>query len=156
MYSKDDSKATRLEFWKKLESRTRRLPSQKGREKKWILDNTGIKGLDLRFDVNREYAMVALEINHSSEDRRLKLFWKLEACKSLFETAFGMPLKWNLTFMKDDKNHACRVYTSMPADIYNQECWPDVMYFLIDRMIRMETAFLEVKDFLKYDELGDN
>jgi hypothetical protein len=48
----------------------------------------------------------------------------------------------------------CRVYCQREADLYNQEQWPDVFRFLIDNMMRMEEAFLEVKDFLKYDELG--
>ncbi|MFT3737238.1 MAG: DUF4268 domain-containing protein [Breznakibacter sp.] len=153
MFTKEEAKELRLEFWRKLENRTRRLPGQKGLPKKWILNNTGIRGIDLRFDVNREQAMVALEINHRDEDRRLKLYAKLDACKAIFEDAYGKPLIWDLTYEKEN-NHVCRVYTCMDADIYKQDKWPEVFRFLIDHMMCMEKAFLEVKDFLKYDELG--
>lgn len=154
MFTKEEAKELRLEFWRKLENRTRRLPGQKGLPKKWIMDNTGIRGIDLRFDVNREQAVVALEINHRDEDRRLKLYAKLDACKNIFEETYGQPLTWDLTYEKDNGLNVCRVYVSTEADIYKQDKWPDVFRFLIDHMMRMEKAFLEVKDFLKYDELG--
>jgi hypothetical protein len=154
MFSKEEAKELRLEFWRKLENRTRRIPGQKGLPKKWILDNTGIKGVDLRFEVTREMACVALEINHRDEDRRLKLYAKLDACKSIFEQMNEGPLTWELAYEKETGNNVCRVYNQIKADIYNQEQWPDIFRFLIDHMIRLEKAFLEVKDFLKYDELG--
>lgn len=154
MYSKEEAKSQRLEFWHKLESKTRRLPGQKGKVIKWIGDKTGVKGVDLRFDVDREKTVVAIEINHRDEDRRLMLYQKLEACKSIVETAFGEPLTWDLAFEKSEHECVARVYTQTHGDIYNPEAWPDMIYFCIDRMLRMEKAFMEVKDFLAHDELG--
>lgn len=149
MYNKDEEKAVRLEFWNKLNNRTRRLPSQKGRKIFWIFANTGIKGLDLRFDVDRKKAQVALEINHSSEERRLVLYEKLLSCKSIFEAEFGEPLTWDYVYEKPTGEQVCRVYVEQPGDINNQELWTQMIYFLIDRMVRLEKAFLEVKDYLQ-------
>ncbi|MBR8535004.1 DUF4268 domain-containing protein [Carboxylicivirga sediminis] len=155
MFSKEEAKQIRQLFWHKLENRTRRIPGQKGKKIKWLFDDTGIKGVDLRFDINRERAIVALEINHRSEERRLKLYEKLEACKSIFESTYGGTLEWDYLYTKDEGRDVCRVYEELaPADLYQQEQWPDVMKFMIDRMIRLEKAFLEVKDFLLHDELG--
>lgn len=155
MFSKEEAKEIRQLFWHKLENRTRRLPGQKGKKVKWIFDDTGIKGLDLRFDINRERAIVAIEVNHRSEDRRLKLYEKLEACKSIIETIYEAPLSWDYLYTKIEGKEVCRVYEELaPADLYNQEEWPVVMKFMINRMIRLEKAFMEVKDFLLYDELG--
>ncbi len=151
MFSKEEAKELRLEFWRKLENRTRRLPGQKGRKKRWINDKTGIKGLDLRFDVDREKAIVALEINHRQEEKRLELYERLEAAKTIFEEAFGKPLTWEYLYEKPNGKQVCRVFTEMPADIYIKEQWPDISYFLIDNMIKMEKAFLEVKDYLMSD-----
>ena len=156
MYSKEEARDIRLLFWQKLENRSRRLPGQKGQVKKWILENTRIKGIDLRFDIDREFASVALEINHRDEDRRLMLYAKLDACKNIFESTFGMPLIWDLAYPKSDKQHVCRVYVQMSADIYKQDQWKEVIRFMIFNMVRMEEAFNEVKDFLQYDELGNN
>ncbi len=150
MYNKEEAKQLRLEFWQKLSNRTRRLPGQKGRKRLWILDNTGIKGLDLRFDVGREKIIVALEINVKKEENRLALYEKLEAAKGLFEKEFGEPLIWDFAYTKDNGREVCRVYVEQPGDMYVQESWPEIFTFMIDRMMRMEKAFLEVKDYLKY------
>jgi len=149
MFTKEEEKNIRLEFWQKLNNKTRRLPGQKGRKRFWIYDNTGIKGLDLRFDVDRNKACVALEINHSSEERRLMLYEKLQATKSLFETEFGGPLIWDFAYEKPTGEMVCRVYTQRPGDILNKSEWPKMTYFLIDNMIRLEKAFLEVKDYMQ-------
>ena len=151
MFSKEEAKELRLEFWRKLENKTRRLPGQKGKKKRWIGDKTGIKGLDLRFDVDREKAVVALEINHRSEEKRLELYERLEVAKTIFEEAFGEPLIWNYVYEKTNGKQVCRVYVKTGADIYIKEQWKDISYFLIDNMFKMENAFLEVKDYLISD-----
>ncbi|WP_016777073.1 DUF4268 domain-containing protein [Anaerophaga thermohalophila] len=150
MFSKEEAKALRLEFWQKLGNRTRRLPGQKGRKRLWIADNTGIKGLDLRFDVGRERIIVALEINIKNEEKRLALYEKLEAAKGLFEDQFGEPMIWDFAYVRDNGREVCRVYVEQPGDMYIKETWPEIHKFMIDRMIRLEKAFLEVKDYLKY------
>ncbi len=154
MFSKEEAKELRLLFWRKLESKTRRLPGQKGQAIKWIADRTGVKGLDLRFDVDRTKACVAIEVNASNEDRRLELYQKLEACRTIIEDKFGDPLIWNFFYEKDNGQMVARVYAETDGDIYNQEKWPDMIYFLIDRMLKLESAFLEVKEFLEHDEIG--
>lgn len=151
MFTKEEEKNVRLEFWQRLENRTRRLPGQKGRKRFWIFDRTGIKGLDLRFDVDREKTIVALEINHKSEDRRLQLFEKLQAAKSLFNEHFENPPIWDFAYEKPTGELVCRVYVEQEGDILNQEKWPAMSYFLIDNMIKFEEAFLEVKDYLQSD-----
>ena len=150
MFSKEEAKQLRLEFWQKLNNKTRRLPGQKGRKRIWIFDKTGIKGLDLRFDVSREKIIVALEINTKKEDDRLALYEKLEAAKGLFEEQFGEPLIWDFAYTKSNGREVCRVYVERPGDMYVRESWTEIFTFMIDRMIRMEKAFLEVKDYLKY------
>jgi hypothetical protein len=154
MYSKEQEKELKLEFWRKLGNRTRKIPGQRGKIKVWIGDRTNIKGIDLRFDVGRKKIIVALEINVKDESRRLTLYEKLEATKNIFETKFGEPLTWDFAYEKDFGEEVCRVYKQMEGDYLVPEQWPAIFSFMIDHMVRMEKAFLEVQDFLKYDELG--
>ncbi|WP_430934056.1 DUF4268 domain-containing protein [Saccharicrinis sp. 156] len=154
MYSKEEEKELKLAFWSKLGNRTRKIPGQRGKVKTWIGDRTNIKGVDLRFDVGRKKIAVALEINVKYETRRLALYEKLEATKKIFENEFGEELIWDFAYEKEYGEEVCRVYKEMDGDYLAQEQWPAIFSFMIDKMLRMEKAFLEVKDFLKYDELG--
>ena len=154
MYSKDEEKALKLEFWRKLHNRTRKIPGQRGKAKAWIGDKTRIRGVDLRFDVSRKMIGVALEINVKSEDRRLMLYEKLEAAKKIFEHEFGEELIWDFAYERENGQQVCRVYKQMEGDYMISEQWPAIFNFMVDKMLRMEKAFLEVQDYLKYDELG--
>ncbi len=154
MYSKNEEKELKQEFWRKLGNRTRKIPGQRGKVKIWIGDKTSIKGVDLRFVVNRKKIVVALEINVKDENRRFTLYEKLEATKNIFEDEFGEKLTWDFAFEKDLGEEVCRVYQEIDADFLIAEQWPTIFSFMIDKMLRMEKAFLEVQDFLKYDELG--
>ena len=151
MYSKEESKELRLEFWEKLNNRTRRLPGQKGKKKFWIFDNTGIKGIDLRFDVGRKIVQVALEINHRNEDKRIALFEKLFACKTIFEKEFGNPLVWDYMYIKDTGEQVCRIYIEQSGDILDRETRSKTIYFLIDNMMKLEKAFLTIKEYMLSD-----
>ncbi|MDG5799311.1 DUF4268 domain-containing protein [Marinilabiliaceae bacterium ANBcel2] len=151
MFSKEEAKALRLEFWQRLSNRSRRLPGQKGRKKFWILRDTGIKGLDLRFDVDRGKAIVAIEINHRKEDHRLMLYEKLYAVREIIASFFEEKLIWDFAYEKPTGELVCRVYTENPGDILKKELWPQMLYFLIDRMIKMEKAYIEVKDYMQSD-----
>jgi len=154
MYSKEQEKELKLEFWRKLSNRTKKLPGQRGRAKEWIGDKTGIKGVDLRFDVGRKKVIVALEINHKQEGKRLDLFEKLEATKKIFEDLYGESLTWDFTYEKASGQEVCRVYQEMNGDYLISSQWPAIFSFMINKMLKMEKAFIEVADFLKYDELG--
>ena len=148
MYSKEESQNLRHEFWHKLESKTKRLPGQNGRPIKWIGAKTGIKGLDLRFDVDRERAMVAIEINAATPERQKMLYEKMVACKKIFEDKFGAPLVWDPTYQKSESEVLARVYIETPGNLYDREQWKEMIVFLIDNMRKMEEAFKLVQDYL--------
>lgn len=148
MFSKEEAQEIRHAFWHKLESKTRRLPGQNGKPVKWIGDRTGIKGLDLRFDVDRERAIVAMEINPHSDTKLEELWTKMLSCKQLFEQTFGGELIWQHDYVKQAGDTAARIYVEHKGDMYKKEDWPNMIYFMIDNMLRLEKAFLQVQDYL--------
>ena len=154
MYSKETVKALKLDFWKKLETHSRKLPYQRGLKKVWVGDRTGVKGIGLRFDVSKNEIAVALEINNKHEARRFQLYEKLEAAKVIFESAFGEPLIWDFAYTKEHGEEVCRAYVKMDADYLNPEKWTSIFEFMCNKMIQMEDAYDEIKDYMIHDELG--
>ena len=148
MFSKEEAQQLRHEFWHKLESKSRKVPGQNGKSIKWIADKTGVKGLDLRFDVDREKAIVAMEINTNSEEKQNALWEKMNNCKALFEKSFGGPLIWDRNYTKQSGEDVIRIYVETPGDLYNRDMWSDMLRFMIDNMIKLEKAFREVQDYL--------
>lgn len=148
MYGKEEAQALRMEFWHKLSSKTRRLPGQRGRAKTWIGARTGVKGLDLRMDVVGGRVMVAIEVNTHSSDRDAELWLKLLECRSLLQKHFEEELTYDELFLREAGNHVCRVYVDREGSIYDRELWPELIHFLIDRMLRLEAAWKEIADYM--------
>ena len=63
MYSKDELKNLKLEFWESFASFCEVQPYLRGRKKVWTLYDTKVRGVELKFDANREGAFVILEVN---------------------------------------------------------------------------------------------
>lgn len=150
MYSKDESKRLIKEFWIVFARRCEIVPELRLKKKKWVLYDTGLQGIDLKFDVTRTEALVMIEINSREEARRLELFEGLVKYKRLLEEGMAGPLTWDFCLVRESGQEVCRIYTSLPnVDFHRQTQWPDIYNFLIDNMLILENNFKEIKDAIE-------
>ena len=73
MYSKEELKQLKKEFWEGFGVYCSQVPALKRRKSKFMLYNTKMKGVEMKFDATREGAFVILEINLPSEKARLRI-----------------------------------------------------------------------------------
>lgn len=152
MYSKDETKLLRKEFWIVFARRCEIVPELRYRKKKWVLYDTGLSGIDLKFEVARQEAMVMIEINIKEEGRRLEAFETLQKYRLLLEDGFKEPLIWDFCVIRESGQEVCRIYKSLPnVDFHHQNQWPDIFNFFIDNMLILENNFMEIKDALEAD-----
>lgn len=152
MYSKDETKLLRKEFWIVFARRCEIVPELRYRKKKWVLYDTGLSGIDLKFEVARQEAMVMIEINIKEEGRRLEAFETLQKYRLLLEDGFKEPLIWDFCVIRESGQEVCRIYKSLPnVDFHRQNQWPDIFNFFIDNMLILENNFMEIKDALEAD-----
>lgn len=151
MYSKDEIKELRLNFWQSFKSYCETQVSLNYKKKRWILNDTQIRGVALRFDLERENAKVILELQNKSEDRRLQIFEILERYKVIVEEGFENGLTWEFFHQREDNNQeVCRIYTQLDnIDWHNQNQWPVIYDFFIKYMLQMEENYLMVKESIK-------
>ena len=115
MYSKDELKNLKLEFWESFAAFCEVQPYLRGRKKTWVLYDTKVKGVELKFDATREGAFVILEVNHRSEEARLEMFERLTWYKDTLETDFPEGLTWDICFVRDTGKQVARIYTANPG-----------------------------------------
>jgi hypothetical protein len=151
MYSREEAKKLRLEFWEQFGRRCEAHPMLRNKSKKWILHRTKIKGIALRFDAGRKNAAVMLELNHKNENKRLKAFEILEQYKLIIEEGFKNGLNWEFYHQREDSGQeVCRIYTELEGvDLHRQKQWPEIFNFFIENMIKLEENFLQIRDVLK-------
>ena len=150
MYSKDESKQLIKEFWILFARRCEIVQELLLKKEKWVLYDTGLRGIDLKFDVTRTEALVMIEINSREEARRLEIFEVLLKYKKFLEEGMAVPLTWDFCYVRESGQQVCRIYTSLPnVDFHRQTQWPDIYNFLIDNMLVLENNFIEIKDVLE-------
>ncbi len=150
MYSKDEAKLLRKEFWIVFARRCEIVPELQYKRKKWVLYDTGLSGIDLKFDVTRTEALVMIEINSRLENRRLEIFEAIQKYQKFIEEGFTEPLIWDICFVRESGQEVCRIYNSLPnVDFHRQNQWPDIFNFMIKNMLLLENNLMEIKDILE-------
>lgn len=150
MYSKDQTQLLRNEFWIVFARRCEIVPALKDKKKKWVLYDTGLKGIDLKFEVTRQEALVMIEVNSREESRRLQIFETLRQYRLLLEEGMPQPLVWDSCYVRETGQQVCRIYTSLPnVDFHRQIQWPEIFNFFIDNMLILENNLMEIRDGLE-------
>jgi hypothetical protein len=151
MYSKEEAKKIRLQFWEQFGKRCEIHPMLSQRRKKWLLHRTKISGVALRFEADRSNAKVILELIQRNEDKRLKAFEILQNYKVVLEAAFPNGLIWEFFHEREDSGQeVAQIYTILPnVNLFRQNLWPNIFNFFIENMVRLEENFLQIRDILK-------
>lgn len=149
MYSKQEIKQLKKEFWEGFGLFCITHPILKRRKGKLMLYNTKMKGVDLKLDATRDGAYVILELNDKNEARRFERYEQFEQYKSLIEVDFPDGLVWNFGYRLQTGNEVCRIYTHKEGiDIHRREHWEEFYRFMADEMVKLERAFRKVRDVI--------
>jgi len=150
MLTKEERKALKQRFWSEFDNYCEAVPELAGQKKKWILHDTKISHLDLKFDIRSNSIMVVLEINHKSELRRFQLFEVLEKYKSLLSQGCEGIFTWDFCYQNENSQEVCRIYVEKRGiDIHNIPEWPSIFQFLSENMLLLQNNFIEIQEFLK-------
>jgi hypothetical protein len=151
VYTKEELKELKLQFWAGFRQFVQNHPDPEIKRKRWLLNDTGVSGVAFRFDFDRQNAFVMIELQHKNETRRLKTFEILEQYKVVLEEGFPDELHWDFYHKREDNGQeVCRIYRSLGnVDFHRQNQWIEVYNFFIENMPKLEENFLMVKEVLK-------
>lgn len=150
VYSKDELKNLKLEFWESFAAYCEVQPYLRGRKKTWTLYDTKVKGVELKFDATRNGAFVILEVNHRNEEARLEMFERLTWYKDTLETDFPEGLSWDICFVRDTGKQVARIYTSKSGiDFHHRQDWGEFFSFMASQMYLLERNFMSIAEYLR-------
>lgn len=151
MYSREEMKILKRNFWTGFDDFCSELPRFKYRKCKWILYNTKIKGVELKFDATRDGAYVIFELNHPRRSRRLEMYATMLKYKVVVDQYFA-DAEWQEEYEKPCGTMVSRIYRRLGGlDIHRQEQWPEFYPFLSKEMCHCERMFKEMRELLQED-----
>ncbi|NNL15604.1 MAG: DUF4268 domain-containing protein [Flavobacteriaceae bacterium] len=141
MFSKEESKKIRHEFWTSF---------GKSFPKKWILYNTKLKGLSFKFHFDTKKAFVSLDIEDTLEGR-IKYWEKIVALRSILKEEYLPEAVFEETFFLENGKEISRIHVTsdQKVSIHNKNTWQETMEFFNEKMNLFEAFFLENQDILK-------
>ncbi|HUH46095.1 MAG TPA: DUF4268 domain-containing protein [Arenibacter sp.] len=141
MFSKEESKRLRQEFW---------ISFGKSFPRNWILHNTKIKDFSLKFHFELKRAMVSMDLENRNLEKRIELWEKLIALRSILETDYLPNIQFDASAILDNGKEISRIWVKKEdVSIHNKNTWQETMLFLKDNMIQFEAFFEEYKDILQ-------
>lgn len=147
MFSKEEKQALIEEFWASLKMKSKQ---KFGKRYSWILNKTGIKGLQLKFDLNRNSASVLLQCYGIAPEKRTILYDIVAQYHIVMENILEDSPIWDrVGALKEQKGLPSIYFKIEGVDYLQKRYWDEIHSFLIDKMKQMEDAFLEIKDVLK-------
>ena len=141
MFSKEESKKLIQEFWTSF-----------GKEypHKWILYNTKIKDVQLKFTYTTKLAQVSLDIVSQDEIIRAYYFEKLIALKTILQTDYFPKIEFDENYELPEGKTISRIYLQLDkVSIHNKRDWPGVSRFLHAKMLLLEDFFIEHSGYLE-------
>ncbi|MDD6210749.1 MAG: DUF4268 domain-containing protein [Bacteroidales bacterium] len=152
MYSKEELKELKRTFWTGFDDYCSLLPEFRGKRCRWILYDTKVKGVELKFDATREGAFVILEINHRNEAERLEMYERVEWYKEQLEQGFSGALVWDPFFVRESGQQVARVYCFRGGlDIHRREHWPGFYEYLAANMLKLQENFLRIREYIRFE-----
>lgn len=141
MFSKEDAKRIRQEFWTSF-----------GKEypRKWLLYNTKIKDVTLKFTFTTEIAQVSIDID--SDDDLIKEYYyeKIWSLENILKTEYISGIILNPEYEIGYGKSVGRAYIQLDnVSIHNKKTWETVFEFLNEHMSALELFFYEYEDFIK-------
>jgi len=141
MFSKEESKKIRQEFWTSFGIDYPR---------KWLLYNTKIKDVTLKFTFTSGVAQVSIDIEPNDEVIRAYYYDKFISLKGILISEYLKDIVFNESYELENGKVISRLYTELQnVSIHNKKTWEETMLFLSKKMAKLEEFFIEYKDFIE-------
>ena len=137
----------RKEFWiqllKEMNSRSNLFQNISPSHYHWIGAGSGIGGVAFNFGISKSFARCEVYIVRGDQEENKFIFDFLLQYKDEIEMEFGGTLEWE----RLETKRASRIkYEDKQYNVFDKECWNEMVTFMADGMSRLEKA---LKDHLK-------
>ncbi|MBK6525006.1 MAG: DUF4268 domain-containing protein [Crocinitomicaceae bacterium] len=147
MFTKEEKKKLKLEFWSRLEDQMTRLKNPHGSKVNWMNYNTGINHLYFRMEADEKAGRLCIDLQFPDNGVR-EVYWdQFEEFRDLLNDRFKGKLIWLKDFEHENGKTISRIYLEKAeVNINNQKDWDKMHLFL-------KLSFVKLDEF--WDEFSD-
>lgn len=141
MYSKEEAKELKREFWTTFSQEYPR---------KWLLHNTKIKDFSFKFYLDNRRIEVLLAIENKDLELRKIYFQKIESLKTILKDEFLPDILFDEHFVLDNGKEISKIWVEKDGiSFHNKNNWEEIYSFYYEKMDAFERFFYEYEDYIK-------
>lgn len=148
MYTKEEKKEIKIEFWTAFGIYMRKYNGKYGKVN-WTNYKTKIKDLYFRLEFNETQASFSIELQHPDSIREL-FYEQFVELKVLLDEALQTKLIWEEIFINDYDKAISKIHLEFPdVNLYNKNDWTKVFVFFEQKMVNLHKFWMEYKEIFK-------
>jgi hypothetical protein len=147
MYTRDELKEIRSEFWTNFGKIMKPHRSQTGEHIRWTNYRTGVKDMYFRLNIDHHRATLSIDLQHPDLGIR-DLFWEqLFEFKSLLSSHINSELYWHYSYtLKEGQNISHVVCYLEGVSLNDKNTWPNAFAFLKSNILNLDAFWADARD----------
>ncbi|MDO4789490.1 MAG: DUF4268 domain-containing protein [Porphyromonas sp.] len=153
MYTRAEIAALKTEFWNAFARYASAQPTLRGRKKLWVLHHTKVKGVALKFIVERRHVGVVIELSHNAHHERAEMLERISPYMEILQQEIDLPLELHTNATTEVGKQVTRigVYKNGTFDYHTPAQWGEYFSFMAKYMYLLERNFLEIKPYISFE-----
>lgn len=154
MFTRDELKEIRSEFWTNFGKIMKPHRSQTGEHVRWTNYRTGVKDMYFRLNVDNVRASLSIDLQHPDNGIR-DLFWEqLLEFKNLLSQHLESELFWHYSYSLPSGQVISHVVCYQEnVSLFDKTTWPTAFAFLKTNIIHLDAFWADARDiFLHLQE----
>jgi len=147
LYSKEEAKKLKEQFWTNFGRFMSPIPNEEGLKVNWVNYKTGIKHLYFRMEVDNKTASIYIEISHPDKGIRELMFTQFQEYKTILHAE--LEEEWIWTENHDDEygktTARIGIELNKKASVLKVEDWPTLISFFKPRIIALDRFWSNAK-----------
>lgn len=146
MYSNQEVSLINQQFWTSFGVYLAPVLSAEGEKINWVNYKTGQKGIRFIMMADNSAAKISISLFHKDAAEQQACFEKFVQLKKIFHEIMGEEWQWQLHTMDAFGKTTSEIYTTLnTVNVLNKTDWPDIISFLKQRMIALDTFWCGYK-----------
>lgn len=147
MYSKDEEKQLKIEFWSTLNEQLELERGLHANKVNWMSFNTKIRQLFFRMEASREDAKLCIDMQFLDPGITALYYEQFTEFKKILEERLEGELNWQPAFEHSNGKTISRISVGITGvDMYKKEDWPTMHGFLKNNFVKLESFWAEFSD----------
>lgn len=149
MFSKEDKKLYKTNFWNEFKTLMQKERSADGKRINWLNYPSGLKDIYVRIDADKRHTYLSIDIQSKDDGIRAIIYEQFTEMRRVMEDIMGYKAEWIEHYFVTNTNEISRIWWELPdVSMFKKEDKVIIFDFLKTRLVAFDEFYSEFKDIV--------